>query len=127
MPDIDDYIDDSYDFLHEVAHLSSEDLEVYYNEANMTLLSMLWDDLFEHPLPAIDSFQNFALVVSQLNNREIHLSHELGIALLQASDLKKQERINEGVEVLQNFIKSCASKGFREIAEIEKGNFEEGY
>lgn len=120
-------LDDAFDKLHSLADLQYEDRKKHYTQENVSYLCVLAADLLpDQSIPEIDDSEAFSRFVQHLDEEEAFWSRRIGKALLEASECKGRGDIVEAVSILDEFITSCPSTSYREIALIEKANYQEG-
>ena len=117
-------IDSAYDLLHTLIDIPEDKIASYFNDKNLELIKMLYEDLIGGSCTDIKEVNDLSDMATLLNKKEAEMSKKLGNVILLASGFSEQGDIVKAVEVLQQFINKCNSLSHREIAIIEKENIE---
>lgn len=111
-----------FDLIHEFGLLDREDLRKKFSKENLDLLNSVAPILIEGEAPEIKDSNDFVEYVYMLKKAKSEGSKNLSIALINSRrELDAGNRVAaEGI--LDNFIGSCRSKFYTDIAKEQKKN-----
>ncbi len=114
-------IDDAYDLLHTLEDLPSERRWEMFSEENARLLASLSADLLDgENVAEVHDPLDFVSLFGLLEEREAFWSKKMGNAFLDARERKDKGDKEGAISVLNDFLATCTSNSFREVAEAQR-------
>ena len=111
---------DCFDELLQWANLDRVSLQASFTQSNVEVLretvSLLGSDQ-EKQVKITKS--NFVELIGIMKQRYVEGSRALGGAIIAASELHDDGKVNEAVEVYREFLRNCPSEFYKKIAEYQ--------